>query len=190
MENEDVVGAAPIGDAPTTSEWSTILLPTIVHLILETWRYVVSFVSILKKKKKWLNRFDCNLSKTQGLHSVSAKTSYHQISWSLEMGCYSVVYLITLKFDRSISITTAEMAVQFWSNRIIPSPHLMALRSCESWGRISKMLMSSKFSPVYKINIFQCTDKTFCVKCQPFEIPHKISYPYIERCNFNTILKF
>ena len=64
----------------------------IVHLILETWRYVVSFVSILKKKKKWLNRFDCNLSETQGLHSVSAKTSYHQISWSLEMGCYSVVY--------------------------------------------------------------------------------------------------
>ena len=24
VENEDVVGAAPIGDAPTTSEWSTI----------------------------------------------------------------------------------------------------------------------------------------------------------------------
>ena len=26
--NEDVVGAAPTGDAPTASEWSTILLPT------------------------------------------------------------------------------------------------------------------------------------------------------------------
>ena len=26
VENEDVVGAAPTGDAPTTSEWSTILL--------------------------------------------------------------------------------------------------------------------------------------------------------------------
>ena len=24
VENEDVVGAAPTGDAPTTSEWSTI----------------------------------------------------------------------------------------------------------------------------------------------------------------------
>ena len=34
-ENEDVVGAAPTGDAPTTSEWSTILLPTKVWLILE-----------------------------------------------------------------------------------------------------------------------------------------------------------
>ena len=36
VENEDVVGAAPTGDAPTTSEWSTILLPTKVRLILET----------------------------------------------------------------------------------------------------------------------------------------------------------
>ena len=24
----------------------------------------------------------------------------------------------------------------------------------------------------------------------PFEIPHKISYPYIERYDFNTALKF
>ena len=29
------VGAAPTGDAPTTSEWSTILLPTSLRLILE-----------------------------------------------------------------------------------------------------------------------------------------------------------
>ena len=29
----------PTGDAPTTSEWSTILLPTKVRLILEVWRY-------------------------------------------------------------------------------------------------------------------------------------------------------
>ena len=38
VENEDVVGAAPTGDAPTKSEWSTILLPTQVRLILETLR--------------------------------------------------------------------------------------------------------------------------------------------------------
>ena len=40
VKNEDVVGAVPAGDAPTTSEWSTILLPTKVHLILEVWQYV------------------------------------------------------------------------------------------------------------------------------------------------------
>ena len=37
FENEDVVGAAT-GDAPTTSEWRTILLPTRVHFILQVWR--------------------------------------------------------------------------------------------------------------------------------------------------------
>ena len=40
VENEDLVGSAPTGDAPTTSEWSTILLPNKVHLILEIWRYM------------------------------------------------------------------------------------------------------------------------------------------------------
>ena len=38
VENEDVVGAAPTGDAPTTSEWSTILLPINARLILEIWQ--------------------------------------------------------------------------------------------------------------------------------------------------------
>ena len=38
VKHEDVVGAAPTGDAPTTSELSTIYLPTRVRLILETWR--------------------------------------------------------------------------------------------------------------------------------------------------------
>ena len=45
-KNEDVVGAAPIGDAPTTSEWSTILLPSQVRLILEIWRYSTQGIGI------------------------------------------------------------------------------------------------------------------------------------------------
>ena len=50
VENEDVVGAAPTGDAPTTSEWSTKLLPAKVHLILETLRYL-----IMSPIHRWLN---------------------------------------------------------------------------------------------------------------------------------------
>ena len=38
VQNEDVVGGAPTGDAPTTSEGSTILLPVKVQLILEIWQ--------------------------------------------------------------------------------------------------------------------------------------------------------
>ena len=38
VDNEDVVGAAPTGDAPTTSEWLTIVLPARVGRILEVLR--------------------------------------------------------------------------------------------------------------------------------------------------------
>ena len=42
VENEDVVVAASTGDAPTTSDWSKILLRNRVRLtcILEVWRYL------------------------------------------------------------------------------------------------------------------------------------------------------
>ena len=44
VENEDVVGAAPAGDdAPTASEWSTMLLPTKARFILEIWRYILRY---------------------------------------------------------------------------------------------------------------------------------------------------
>ena len=71
MKNEDVVGAAPTGDAPTTSEWSTIQLPTKVRLILETWRYIqyisntvkpLSFINTLRLRQKFghfANIFKC-----------------------------------------------------------------------------------------------------------------------------------
>ena len=42
VDNEDVVGAAPTGDAPTISEWSIISLPTKVQLILEVWSTAIS----------------------------------------------------------------------------------------------------------------------------------------------------
>ena len=47
----DVVGAAPTGDTPTTFEWSTMLLPTKVRIILEVWRYVLSNVSVSISKQ-------------------------------------------------------------------------------------------------------------------------------------------
>ena len=39
VDNEDVVEVAPTGNAPVTSEWSTILLPSPMQLIFEVWRY-------------------------------------------------------------------------------------------------------------------------------------------------------
>ena len=48
VENEDVVGAALAGDAPTTSEWSTILLPNRVRLILQVLWYIIYLFGSMK----------------------------------------------------------------------------------------------------------------------------------------------
>ena len=40
VENEDIVVAVPTGNAPTTFELSTILLPTKVHLISQVQQYM------------------------------------------------------------------------------------------------------------------------------------------------------
>ena len=47
-------------------------------------------------------------------------------------------------------------------------------------------LRAIKISMLYKNHIFQCMGKIFCAEFQrvPFEISHKISYPYIERRGF------
>ena len=37
FEYKDVVGAATTGEAPTTSEWSTISLPTKARIIFDVW---------------------------------------------------------------------------------------------------------------------------------------------------------
>ena len=51
-------------------------------------------------------------------------------------------------------------------------------------------LRALKFSPLNKIDLFQCLGKIFVWNFKGFfEIPHKISYPYIERY-FYTTLKF
>ena len=45
-DNEDVVGVAPTGDAPITSEWSTILLATKVQLMLEVSQYFIPLLTL------------------------------------------------------------------------------------------------------------------------------------------------
>ena len=76
VENEDVVGAAPTGDAPTTSERSTILLPTKVRLILEILRYIWFRISSQAKATKSLF----------GTEKYTSKRKYEQHGSENEMG--------------------------------------------------------------------------------------------------------
>ena len=43
----------PAGDASTTSEWSTILLPTMVHHILEIWQNCISYSEHHEQSRFW-----------------------------------------------------------------------------------------------------------------------------------------
>ena len=55
VENEDVVGAAPTGDAPTISERSVLLSK--VWLILEVWQYWYMFILVLSNSVCTMNSF-------------------------------------------------------------------------------------------------------------------------------------
>ena len=79
VENEDIVGAAPTGGAPTTSEWSTILLPTKVRLLLEVWSWY------------WVH---CTLrSRQNGSHYGD-----DILKWIFLYETYHIVIQISLKF--------------------------------------------------------------------------------------------
>ena len=72
-ENEDVVGATLTGDAPTTSEWLKMLLPTEVQLRLEVWQYYKSksITNHLWDDTASLAAFLCSQSYGQGSHGIS-----------------------------------------------------------------------------------------------------------------------
>ena len=65
----------------------------------------------------------------QGPVSISDKTSYHKISWSLEAAKLgSLNYRIALKFDRHVRSTVAKVPVKFQSDRTILNTNLAASR--------------------------------------------------------------
>ena len=118
VANEDVVGAAPTGGAPTTSEWSTILLPTKVWLILEVLRYwwcscasKLSSVQLVRQGLVMLGfnafTFEC-LKNTINKHlSVSQINSFSPLKQCNELLQYSAfhtefIFLIS-KYNLSVS---------------------------------------------------------------------------------------
>ena len=77
VENEDVVGATPKGHAPNTSEWSTVLLPTILlPLILEVWQLLKTFSTLQSQGIKYMSMYGqvCGYSLLQQtpMHNVHA----------------------------------------------------------------------------------------------------------------------
>ena len=64
----------------------------------------------------------------RGLYSLSGKTSYREISWSLEAASLDVIMLVSLKFDRHLDSTATEVQVKFQSDWTIVNTNFAALR--------------------------------------------------------------
>ena len=75
VKNEDVVATAPRGDAPTTSEWSTILL-TKLCLLLGDWEYSTSRKNINKMRSRNGHYISCLKMQNWTMH-------YDVIKWKL-----------------------------------------------------------------------------------------------------------
>ena len=69
------------------------------------------------------------LATSQGLYSLSGKTSYHQISWSLEAAIFVCCNDgIALKFDRHLGSSNAGVPIKFQSGSKSLNPNLAATR--------------------------------------------------------------
>ena len=77
-----VLSWAPTGDASTTSEWSTIQLPTKVRLMLETWRYITTGASL------WCQPLDvCSPFSHRHLKYGRKKTTRINHTWKHYCSC-------------------------------------------------------------------------------------------------------
>ena len=88
VENEDVVGAVPTGDAPTPSEWSTILLPTKVRYIIEAWGYTVFSCALFACVIFWVGWCDIFTHNIQGCFTgTRVRMKVPDCQWSNPRRC-------------------------------------------------------------------------------------------------------
>ena len=74
-------------------------------------------------------------SHTQGLYSLSGRTSYRKISWSLEVARLDYNDSIALKFDRHLSSAAADVPVKYQSDwkSLNPNLSVSSLREILRW---------------------------------------------------------
>ena len=134
VENEDVVGAVPTGDAPTTSEWSTILLPTKVSYIrdltvygLPVHLYPLCSLCGLLVMGLWMfeNKADSNTCK---LYNLSNLPAFSQWQHSFRMKAVLPLAKGLLYWNLCL-LTSGTLAINW--NEILTH-----------WGRVTRMSAS------------------------------------------------
>ena len=181
-----MVGAAPTGDAPTTSEWSTVLLPTKVPLILGTWRYFAPVVCWSWQTEKMCS-FD--LESNIPFHFYTLSTQDYVLidhfvirdcalrifivwPWAHEVLCFLIVYQSLCIFLILVQMWQSEMGQILgfrlklccwnsqWSLSDAKPSVVCHLSVCPSSVNISSNHIASlSFYPIFLILAYLCTTK-------------------------------
>ena len=115
--DDDVVGAEPTVDAPTTSEWLTILLPAKMRLVLLIWHYMEN-AAYRSKNITWmrwpliLHRIG-RLVNTSTFCSIMIAIRFHW--WKLETIELHLAHLhITKAYRQKSNNTTMQVSGFIW----------------------------------------------------------------------------
>ena len=87
---------SPTGNAPTTSEWWTILLPTRLQLILEVWQYCLCYFKSRNGGYKLRNIFTANIHASKIKHlrfCWNLYSPYQGVSTAYILSVFSMVYV-------------------------------------------------------------------------------------------------
>ena len=109
IKNEDVVGIVPTGDAPTTSEWSIILLPAKVRLAFKTTHCIsrkirhMYWSKINGDRKIYMKTFS----------SISGISFLNRIYFMLDIRGFTKVVHIGLNLDAVIGTQTRDTSTLF-----------------------------------------------------------------------------
>ena len=171
--NDDVVGAAPTGNAPTTSERSTILLLTKMCLILEVWRYIsmsteVDLCSALfYNTHAWQSHLPHNIPYlyTMAQHDVNIWGMLDYLPYNPYGIAKEVIYKVgNCSQLESILLVTTRQIWGIWSlhsagvNPLSPHSNLQQLPSClAGWEWNQKALPAQVWEPQHPGRVADCS---------------------------------
>ena len=134
VENEDVVGAAPTGDAPTISEWWTFLLPTKVHRVLDFWEYALK--CIYRYFDEIIN-IDCTTSCQNDNFLLSQTKSLFPCTWCMYIRYFVLSYFIDvastlyLEFAHTVSFVVIWIFWKMYSFTHIIRGYFTGIEQCQ-----------------------------------------------------------
>ena len=148
--------------------WSTLVQHSLLFTRTSCWtncQVADDFDAMTHLSYHYNYRADCRVASNQWETLLQSNAISHWLGANLELAL------------NQLSSTAFIFSKQWYPMSILPGGRFKNIHELLN-------LRALKFSPVYEWDILRGISKV------PFEIPHKISDPYIEKYDFNTTSKF